>query len=58
MVRQAKQTIVVADSSKLGVVSPALVCPISDVHMLITDTEASDKSVAAYLERGIEVRRV
>ena len=58
MVRQAKQTIVVADSSKLGVVAPALICPISDVHVLITDTDASDKAVESYVERGIDVRRV
>jgi len=48
----------VADSSKLGAVTPALVCPITDIHMLITDTGAADKSVALFAERGIEVRRV
>jgi len=58
MIRQAKKIIVVADSSKLGSVTPALVCPISDIHMLITDTGATDKSVALFAERGIEVRRV
>jgi DeoR family transcriptional regulator of aga operon len=58
MIRQAKKTIVVADSSKLGVVTPALVCPISDVHMLITDTRASDKAAAIFSEKGLEVRRV
>ena len=58
MVRQAKQTIVVADSSKIGLVTPALVCPVSDVHILITDTNASDDAVAPFLERGIEVQRV
>ena len=58
MIRQAKKTIVVADSSKLGSVSPALVCPISDIHMIITDTRASDKTVALFKERGIEVCRV
>jgi DeoR family transcriptional regulator of aga operon len=58
MVRQAKRAIVVADSSKLGVVSPALVCAISEIHMLITDTHAPDKAVARLTERGIEVRRV
>jgi hypothetical protein len=35
-----------------------LICPISDIHMLITDTRASDKSVAPFLERGIQVQRV
>ena len=57
MVRQAKRVIVVADSSKLGNVTPALVCPISDIHMLITDARASDKTVATFTERGVEVRR-
>ncbi|HEY7352827.1 MAG TPA: DeoR/GlpR family DNA-binding transcription regulator [Terriglobales bacterium] len=58
MISQAKKNIVVADSSKLGVVAPALVCPISDVHVLITDTRASDETVATFTERDIEVRRV
>ena len=58
MIQQARKAIVVADSSKLGVVTPALVCPVSDIHMLVTDTRASDKGVALFTERGIEVRRV
>lgn len=58
MIRQAKKVIVVTDSSKLGAVTPALVCPISDIHTLITDVRASDKAVALFAERGIEVRRV
>ena len=44
MIRQAKETIVVTDSSKLGAVSPALVCPISNIHMLITDTRPTKPS--------------
>ena len=58
MIRQAKKVIVVADSSKLGAVTPALVCPISDIHMLVTDTRASDKTVALFNEKGVEVKRV
>jgi DeoR family transcriptional regulator of aga operon len=58
MIHQAKQVIVVADSTKIGVVTPALICPISDVHVLITDTRASDKAIAPFLERGINVQRV
>jgi DeoR family transcriptional regulator, aga operon transcriptional repressor len=58
MIHQARQTIVVADSSKISVVAPALICPISDIHMLITDTRASDEAIAPFLERGIEVQRV
>ena len=58
MINQSKQTIVVADSSKIGIVTPALICPISNVHVLITDTRASDKAIAPFLQRGIEVQRV
>ena len=58
MIHQAKQTIVVTDSTKIGLVSPALICPVSNVHMLITDTRATDKVIAPFRERGIEVQRV
>ncbi len=58
MLHQAKQVIVVADSSKFGIVTPALICPISDVHLIVTDARASDKVIAPFLERGIEVRKV
>lgn len=58
MIHHAKKVIVVTDSTKLGVVTPALVCPLSDIHMLVTDTHATDKTVALFSERGIEVRRV
>jgi DeoR family transcriptional regulator of aga operon len=57
MIQQSKQIVVVADSSKFGIVTPALICPISKIHMLITDTRASDKIVAPFVERGVEVRR-
>jgi DeoR family transcriptional regulator, aga operon transcriptional repressor len=58
MIQQAKQTVVVADSSKIGIVTPALICPIAKVQMLITDTRASEKSIEPFLQQGIEVRRV
>ena len=57
MVRQAKLRIVVVDSSKLGVITPAFVCPISDINILITDSRASDKAIAPFTERGIDVKR-
>src|ERR1700733_6286724 len=40
MLKQAKQVIVVADSSKLGKVGPAFICPSSEIHTLITNTGA------------------
>ena len=58
MVRQAKRKIVVADHSKLSVVGNWLICPTDAVDMLITDTSAADGTIAPFLERGIEVRRV
>jgi DeoR family transcriptional regulator, aga operon transcriptional repressor len=58
MIRQAKKVIVVADSSKIGTVTPARICPISQIHVLITDSNASDKAVRPFAERGVEVRRV
>ena len=58
MLKQSKRVIVVADSSKLGRVSPAFICPLSDVHMLITDTGATDEAIEPFTRLGIEVQRV
>lgn len=57
MMRQARQKIVVADHRKIGAVGAALICPIEDVHVLITDKGAADSSVAPFIARGIAVRR-
>jgi DeoR family transcriptional regulator of aga operon len=57
MVKQAKQVIVVADSSKLGVVTPSLICPVEDVDVLVTDGGASDETVAAFTKSGVKVIR-
>ncbi len=58
MIEQSKQVVVVTDSSKIGLVTPSLICPITNINVLITDKDASDKSVAPFLERGIDVHRV
>ncbi|HEY1676607.1 MAG TPA: DeoR/GlpR family DNA-binding transcription regulator [Candidatus Sulfotelmatobacter sp.] len=58
MIEQSRQTIVVADSSKIGVVTSALICPISNVHMLITDTRATDKAIERFIQQGIDVKRI
>lgn len=58
MIQQSKQVVVVADSTKIGMVTPSLICSMSNVHVLVTDTHATDKAVAPFLERGIDVRRV
>src|ERR1700724_1279476 len=58
MVKQAKQVIVVADSSKLGIVTASLICPIENVNVLVTDAAASDEMVAGFTRREIRVIRV
>lgn len=58
MLKQSKQVIVVADSSKIGKVSPALICPINEVHTLITDTGAPVDALAPFERQGIRIVRV
>jgi DeoR family transcriptional regulator of aga operon len=57
MLKQAKQVIVVADASKLGKVSPAFICPVSEMNILITDTGASAEALAPFERQGIRVIR-
>jgi DeoR family transcriptional regulator, aga operon transcriptional repressor len=58
MVARADRVVVVADSSKLGRSAFARICPITSVHTLITDSEASDDVVRRLEEAGVAVRRV
>jgi DeoR family transcriptional regulator of aga operon len=55
MLRNAKRVIVVADSQKIGYVSAALICPISAIHVLVTDPEIPRKVHDDLIARGIEV---
>jgi DeoR family transcriptional regulator of aga operon len=57
IVKQARQTIVVADHHKLGVVGTALICPLTDIHTLITDRSAPDDVVAPFVAAAVEVLR-
>ena len=58
MLKQSKQVIVVADSSKLDKVGPALICPISEIHILITDAGATPDVLSPFERHGIRVIRV
>jgi DeoR family transcriptional regulator of aga operon len=58
MARQARQVVVVADSSKIGSVSPAVICTPGEIGTLITDDGISDEAVAAFKARGIKVLAV
>ncbi|MGA2807759.1 MAG: DeoR/GlpR family DNA-binding transcription regulator [Terracidiphilus sp.] len=55
MTRQAKQVIVVADSSKIAMVSPALICPVTDIDMLITDRGITPDALAGFKANGVQV---
>ena len=55
MVRRAKQVIVVADSSKVGMVSPAVICPVTDIDVLITDDGISSDAIKLFESIGMRV---
>lgn len=58
MAHQAKQVIVVADSSKIGMVSPALICPAKEIDLVITDKSISSKAAAAFKANGVKLLTV
>lgn len=58
MVEQARKRILVIDHTKFGQVAGHLVCPISMVDTIVTDSGATDEMVAPFVSAGIEVMRV
>jgi len=57
MLKQAKQVIVVTDGSKLGKVSPAFICPVSEINVLITNAGAPAEALAPFERQGVRVIR-
>ena len=55
MARQARQIVVVADSSKMGHVSPAVVCPVSEIDLIITDDGIQEEAAKSFAARGLRV---
>ncbi len=55
MARRARQVIVVADSSKVGMISPAVICPPEDIDVLITDDGISEEALQAFTQCGVRV---
>jgi DeoR family transcriptional regulator of aga operon len=47
--------IVVADSSKVGMMSPAVICPPEAVNVLITDDGISTVALEAFARIGVRV---
>ena len=55
MIDRARRVVVVTDSSKLGRVTFAQICPIDRVDELITDDGASSSAVGALRDAGVAV---
>ena len=55
MMEAADQTVVIADSSKLGVNSLVKMCGIDQVSMIITDSSASVEQIRAFENAGVKV---
>lgn len=58
MIRIARQTVAVTDSSKLLRRNLSVIAPLEQVHILITDRAAAPEAVAAIRAKGVEVRLV
>jgi DeoR family transcriptional regulator of aga operon len=58
MVKQAREVIVLADSSKMGMVSPSMICTPREIDLLITDTGIDPGTAAAFEAAGVRVTTV
>ena len=58
MVKLSRRRIAVVDHSKFGKVAGWRICHTSDLHMLITDTKASDEAIEPFRHAGVKVLRV
>lgn len=56
LVRAARQRVVLADGTKIGVVALAHICAIPDVDLLLTDKTANQQALATLRDRHLEVR--
>jgi DeoR family transcriptional regulator of aga operon len=55
MVERARRVAIIADSSKLGEHAFARICPVDRIAMLVTDSNADARIVAAFRAAGVEV---
>ncbi|GLU48902.1 DeoR/GlpR family DNA-binding transcription regulator [Nocardiopsis ansamitocini] len=56
--RSARRVVLAADSTKLAQVAMGYVCPVGDIDVLVTDTDAPDEAVAAISAAGVVVQCV
>ena len=57
MMEASDQTIVIADSTKLGVNSLVKMCDINRVGMIITDSDATKEQIRPFEQAGISVEK-
>jgi DeoR family transcriptional regulator, aga operon transcriptional repressor len=55
MIRQAREVIIVADSSKISMVSPAVICLPREIDLLITDDGISKEASHAFAANDVRV---
>ncbi len=55
MARRARQVVVVADSSKVGMISPAVISAPEEIGVLITDDGISEEAAQSFAQLGIRV---
>jgi DeoR family transcriptional regulator, aga operon transcriptional repressor len=55
LIDRSRRVVVVADSSKIGRVTFAQICPLERVHQLITDADADPEALAELSEAGVEI---
>ena len=55
LIRNARQSIVLADSDKLGLRAVVNVCPLSDIDIVVTDSNAPRPIVKALEQAGVRV---
>jgi DeoR/GlpR family transcriptional regulator of sugar metabolism len=47
--------VVIADSSKIGMVSPAVICSTREINVLITDDGVSEETLVGFTRAGVKV---
>jgi len=57
MIQSAREVVVVADASKLGLVEAARICGISDIDTVVTDGSAAEDVTAQLQQVGVAVHR-
>ena len=58
MVEHSRRRVAVVDHTKLGKVANWKICESRNLHVVVTDTQATDETVVPFREMGVEIIRV